>query len=322
MHDYFDGRYSSAIQNLDRAIAADPNNATAYYYRGLARFASGDEPSARMDFEKGSALEYTHGGNVGRALERVQGPVRQVLESYRTQGQHWASVSCVLSVLKESDQFRKMQKDRPPLASDLYAWFHKVISKLPERSLQSLLMGGLRGVACFPDRSTMYQEIEKYPYLKETPSFMGCYDPVRRLIWCYVDGPGGTRGGGVLAHELGHAIDATGGFSKSQEWVNAWSSEIKQRETISDEERRRLERERFGDTPSDQIDVNKWMDFNEAMEKREFPLSRRAAPNPEEGFAEFMRAVSLADASGRRDLKQRFPKCWSFFEGKGILPLS
>jgi hypothetical protein len=328
MHDYFDRRYSSAIQNLDRAIAADPSNATAYYYRGLARLASGDEPSARTDFEKGSALEHIYGGNVGRALERVQGPVRQMLEGYRSQGRHYALVSSVLSILAGSKNFTDMQRDNSPLASDLYAWFHKVVAKLPDQTLQLLERGGLTGVMCFPDKDAMRKEIKKYPYIEEVGPVPALYDPVRRTIWCYVDGTGGIRlgSGAVVAHEIGHAIDAGRTFSNSDAWNDAWSSEIKER-PISDEERPRLQRERFGDRPESQIPQDDLVKFWDDLDKRSVPLGLYAAKNAEEGFAEFFKAVLLAGFPGRagalsrQELKQRFPKCWAFFESKGILPL-
>jgi tetratricopeptide (TPR) repeat protein len=320
MDDYFDRRYSSAIQNLDRAIALDPNNAIAYYYRGLARFASGDEQSARMDFEKASALERTYGGNVGGALERVQGPVRQLLESYRTQGQHWASVSSVLSILTESDQFRKMQKDKPALASELYAWFDKVIRKLPERSLDLLLSGGLRGVKCFADGASMLKAMENYPYLHAEKTPLGEYDPVRREVWCYVDGVGGIRGGRVLAHELGHAIDEAGGFSGSKEWAEAWSSELKKR-PIPPEEEQRLWRERFGEKREDQVSDHDWAAFRFDVADREIPLTDKATVNQAEGFADFQAKVLTADPQTRKELEKKFPKCMAFFQRNRILPL-
>jgi tetratricopeptide (TPR) repeat protein len=328
MHDYFDGHYSSAIEKFDRAIGSDANNALAYYYRGLARLALGDEQSARIDFEKGSALEHVYGGGVGRALERIQGPVRQLLECYRKQGEHWASASAVLSILKESNKFKEMQKGDATLASDLYAWFHKVVSKLSDKSLRQLLTGGLSDVMCFPDKEAMLKKLKEYPYLSEVGPVPALYDPVRRTLWCYVGGEGGIRlgSGAVLAHELAHAIDAGRKFSGSDAWNEAWSSEIKER-PISDEEKRRLERERFGDKPEDQIPVEDLAKFWDDLGKRSTPLGLYGAKNAEEGFAEFLKSVLLADFPGRTDapsrqeLKQKSPKCWSFFESNGLIPL-
>jgi tetratricopeptide (TPR) repeat protein len=328
MHDYFAGQYSSAMQDLDRAIALDPNNAIAYYFRGLTRLAQGDEQAARMDFEKGSALEHAFGGDVGRALERVQGPARQLLESYRSQGGHYALVSSAMSILTESKNFTDMRGEKPGLASDLYNWFHEVVSKLSDESLQRLLEGGLTGVMCFPNKEAMLKEFKKYPYLSEVGAVPALYDPVRRTIWCYVDGEGGIRlgSGAVVAHELGHAVDAGRTLSNSDEWNEAWSSEIKER-PISDEERRRLERERFGDTPEDQIPVGDLAKFWDDLNDRSVPLGLYAAKNAEEGFSEFFKAALLAGFPGRagalsrEELKQKFPKCWAFFERKGILPL-
>jgi tetratricopeptide (TPR) repeat protein len=320
MNDYFDGRYSSAIQNLDRAIALDGNNAVAFYYRGLARLASGDEQGARMDFEKASALEHVWGGDVGRALERVQGPVRQLLESYRSLGERWALVSAAMSILKDSSQFKKLQEKHAPLAPDMYAWFHKVVSKLPDRSLDLLLSGGLRGIRCFPDGASMLKEMKKYPYLHAEKTPLGEYDPERREVWCYVDGEGGIRGGRVLAHELGHAIDDVGGFSRSEEWAEAWSSELKKR-PIPPEEEARLWRERFGDKREDQVSDHDWAAFRFDISGREIPLTDKATVNPAEGFADFQAKVLTADPQARQELEKKFPKCMAFFRRKGILPL-
>lgn len=50
--DYRDGSYESALENLNRAIALEPNFAIAHYYEGLVYYASRDYEPARAEFSK------------------------------------------------------------------------------------------------------------------------------------------------------------------------------------------------------------------------------------------------------------------------------
>lgn len=86
MHAYFSGQDSSAKKAFDMAIGVDARNPVPYYFRGLILLRSGDEQSAEVDFSVGSYLESTNRvqrGAVGRALERIQGTVRQRIEVHR-----------------------------------------------------------------------------------------------------------------------------------------------------------------------------------------------------------------------------------------------
>jgi tetratricopeptide (TPR) repeat protein len=82
---YFATDYNAADSVLSGLIDDGTGDPRAYYFRGLSRYASGNFDAADIDFEAGARLE--HSGllrvNVPRSLERIQGPVRQVLESFR-----------------------------------------------------------------------------------------------------------------------------------------------------------------------------------------------------------------------------------------------
>jgi len=87
VHLYFGGRHQEAITALNTAIADDSDDARAYYFRGLARLASGNSYLAESDFQYGAMIE-TAGAKkpsrlVSRSLERIQGATRMRLEKIR-----------------------------------------------------------------------------------------------------------------------------------------------------------------------------------------------------------------------------------------------
>ena len=57
-----------------------------YYFRGLSALRLGNQNNAADDFETGAGLETERGNSrsVSRALERIQGPIRMLLEESRT----------------------------------------------------------------------------------------------------------------------------------------------------------------------------------------------------------------------------------------------
>lgn len=77
---------ASAQEWLDKAIAAGSKDPRAYYYRGLCLSAlSGDTSAGMDDFQTAADLEINGQKvvNVGKALERIQGPARCAIESIR-----------------------------------------------------------------------------------------------------------------------------------------------------------------------------------------------------------------------------------------------
>jgi tetratricopeptide (TPR) repeat protein len=102
VQEYFSGDYTKAFEQLTSAIASGSRDPRVYYFRGLAYLKFGKKPEAEMDFRKGAELESRDVNkyyNVGRALERVQGTDRQLLESYRVQAR--------MIAYAESEKIRK-----------------------------------------------------------------------------------------------------------------------------------------------------------------------------------------------------------------------
>jgi tetratricopeptide (TPR) repeat protein len=58
---YFIGKYEEAISVLTIALNDDPSDAFAYYYRGMARKASGDRPGALADLQESVQLATAQG---------------------------------------------------------------------------------------------------------------------------------------------------------------------------------------------------------------------------------------------------------------------
>lgn len=86
---FYAGRYAEAADILTQAIDGGTKDPRPFYIRGLANSRLGRAANAQADFQAGAAIE---GGdfdafyNVSKALERVQGNERRVLESYRAAG--------------------------------------------------------------------------------------------------------------------------------------------------------------------------------------------------------------------------------------------
>ena len=86
VHAYFGGDYVRAHEFLTRAIKLGMEDPRVYYFRGLTYLKLGRPEEADEDFRKGAELEARDFGiflDVGRALERVQGRARLVIEKHR-----------------------------------------------------------------------------------------------------------------------------------------------------------------------------------------------------------------------------------------------
>jgi len=88
VHAYFAHDYIKAYDLLTRAIDGGLNDPRAYYYRGLTAITTGRSEEGEEDFRAGAAIEARNasGPSVGRALTRVQGTTRMMLERARTEG--------------------------------------------------------------------------------------------------------------------------------------------------------------------------------------------------------------------------------------------
>lgn len=77
-----------AYDLFTRAIDGGLNDPRAYYFRGLTAIGTGRSYEAEEDFRAGAEIEARNGtgGSVGRALTRVQGSSRMMIEKARTEG--------------------------------------------------------------------------------------------------------------------------------------------------------------------------------------------------------------------------------------------
>jgi hypothetical protein len=82
---YFAGQLGDAESYFSRAISLDPTDPRAYYFRAMTRLRNGRDDQARMDMQSGADAEARLPNRfaIGKALERVQGSGRLMLEQYR-----------------------------------------------------------------------------------------------------------------------------------------------------------------------------------------------------------------------------------------------
>lgn len=86
VHHYFRGDTISAETMLNEVVAAGSQDPRVFFFRGLVMARNGQTDAATTDFTKGAELEIAGKKvvNVGKALERIQGPHRVELEKART----------------------------------------------------------------------------------------------------------------------------------------------------------------------------------------------------------------------------------------------
>jgi len=88
IHAYFDNQSNLAEEYFSQVIRTGSTDPRAYYYRAMTRMRSGRQQEAEEDMRIGAAHEASNPGNrhaIGKALERVQGPHRRLLERFRQQ---------------------------------------------------------------------------------------------------------------------------------------------------------------------------------------------------------------------------------------------
>jgi hypothetical protein len=92
---YFAGRSSEAEAYLSQALALDSEDPRLYYFRALSLLRLGRADEARGDMMVGANIEAQRSQRfaVGRALERVQGGHRLILEQYRRQARSEAAAA-------------------------------------------------------------------------------------------------------------------------------------------------------------------------------------------------------------------------------------
>jgi hypothetical protein len=88
VHAYFANQIDLAEQFLSQVIEAGSTDPRVFYFRAMTRMRSGRRDEAEIDMRVGAAFEARDPGNslaIGKALERVQGPARLLLERIRQQ---------------------------------------------------------------------------------------------------------------------------------------------------------------------------------------------------------------------------------------------
>ncbi|XZE44733.1 hypothetical protein SH467x_004350 [Pirellulaceae bacterium SH467] len=118
VHQYFRGDSLTAEAMLNEVIAAGSQDPRVYFFRGLAMVRNGQPDAAATDFQKGADLEIAGKKvvNVGKALERIQGPHRMELEKARSQAR-LASRSKVLEIQRA--RYEAMQQQGGAAAGGL-----------------------------------------------------------------------------------------------------------------------------------------------------------------------------------------------------------
>lgn len=120
VHKFFAGDYTSAFEDFNTAIQNGSDDPRCYYFRGLTYLNLGREDEARADFEKAAQLETGSPGkffNVSRALERIQGRPRLLIEEYRTKARLSAMVEMEKQRRARYEQLRREEArvlDRAP----------------------------------------------------------------------------------------------------------------------------------------------------------------------------------------------------------------
>jgi hypothetical protein len=108
VHTYFRGDSASAQQLLTEVIDAGSLDPRAFYFRGLCQSYGGVDAS-NPDFERAAQLEIEGKKvvNIGKALERIQGPSRVAIEKARAKAR-LASRSRLLEMQRA--RYEEMQR--------------------------------------------------------------------------------------------------------------------------------------------------------------------------------------------------------------------
>ena len=88
VHAYFAGDTARAEELFSQVIGAGATDPRVFYFRAMTRLRSGRQHEAEHDMQIGAAFEARNPGvqhQIGRSLQRIQGPHRRTLEKYRRQ---------------------------------------------------------------------------------------------------------------------------------------------------------------------------------------------------------------------------------------------
>ena len=86
VHSFYAGNFQQSYDYMSEVIEFGTDDPRVYYFRGLSALRLGSQGDADDDFTKGAAFEAERGNTrtVSRALERIQGPDRLLLEKSRS----------------------------------------------------------------------------------------------------------------------------------------------------------------------------------------------------------------------------------------------
>jgi hypothetical protein len=102
---YFHGRPAEAEVSFTSLMGIDPNDPRAFYFRAFSLMHQGREDEARSDMEIGAEMEARspHRFDIGKTLERVQGPTRLLLEQYRNRARTNAAMNQPVGPVRAPD---------------------------------------------------------------------------------------------------------------------------------------------------------------------------------------------------------------------------
>ena len=86
VHSFYAGNFQQSHDYLTQVVDIGTDDPRVYYFRGLSALRLGSQTEAHEDFKKGATFEAERGNtrSVSRALERIQGPDRLLLEQSRS----------------------------------------------------------------------------------------------------------------------------------------------------------------------------------------------------------------------------------------------
>jgi hypothetical protein len=110
VHAYFSGDYNRAFELFNTAATSGVADPRVVYFRGLAQLRLGRTDEAKQDFQKASKLEIADQErmyNVSRALERIQGGDRLLIEQYRGEAR--------IVAFQKAEEMRKTRYEEQPI---------------------------------------------------------------------------------------------------------------------------------------------------------------------------------------------------------------
>lgn len=109
VHAYFSNNHALASELLTQAIDAGSVDPRAYYFRGLTQAMQGGMGAGQADYERGAELEVSgrRTGDIGKALQRIQGAQRLEIEKARQDARvNWRAQQAAMLQMKSEEAMR------------------------------------------------------------------------------------------------------------------------------------------------------------------------------------------------------------------------